>query len=107
MKDRLVAVRWEDVRLDQAESLTREEILGRRGMEFTTIGILLKDDGDCVAVANEVAETGTYRGVTYILRPLVREVIDLGVWPPKPRRPRRASKPVRDGITGVEEPTCP
>jgi hypothetical protein len=97
VKDRLVAVRWEDVRIDQADSLTREEIMGRRGMEFTTLGILLRDDDELVAVANEVAETGTFRGVTYILRPLVRSVTPLGEWPPRARRPKRADHPARDG----------
>jgi hypothetical protein len=94
MRDRLVAVVWRDPRVDQANTYTREEIAVRALPYFTTFGLLARDDEEVVAVAAEQGEDGAFRGVTYILRPLVKEIIPICGWPKRPRRKglRRAVK---------------
>jgi hypothetical protein len=94
MKDRLVAVVWRDPRVDQADTYTREEIAVRALPYFTTFGLLARDDEQVVAVAAEQGEDGAFRGVTYILRPLVKEIVPICLWPKKPRggRPREKKK---------------
>jgi hypothetical protein len=86
MRDRLVAVVWRDPRVDQANTYTREEIAVRTLPYFTTFGLLARDDEEVVAVAAEQGEDGAFRGVTYILRPLVKEIIPICGWPKSPRR---------------------
>ncbi len=96
MRDRLVAVVWRDPRVDQANTYTREEIAVRGLPYFTTFGLLARDDEEVVAVAAEQGEDGAFRGVTYILRPLVKEIIPICFWPKGPRgarRPRRKAEP--------------
>src|SRR5512133_1842532 len=88
MQDRLVAVVWRDPRVDQANTYTREEIAVRALPYFTTFGLLARDDQEVVAVAAEQGEDGAFRGVTYILRPLVKEIIPICSWPKAPRRGR-------------------
>jgi hypothetical protein len=88
MKDRLVAVVWRDPRVDQANTYTREEIAVRALPYFTTFGLLARDDAEVVAVAAEQGEDGAFRGVTYILRPLVKEIIPICAWPKTPRGSR-------------------
>jgi hypothetical protein len=104
MKDTLVAVLWDDVRVDQADMFTRDEILRARGVPFTTFGILVRDDHEMVSVASEVCENGSFRGITHILRPLVKHVTPLGTWPPKKRRERK--KKVAPSLT-VPTPAAP
>ena len=89
MRDRLVAVVWRDPRVDQANTYTREEIALRTLPYFTTFGLLARDDQEVVAVAAEQGEDGAFRGVTYILRPLVKEIIPICSWPKGPRRARQ------------------
>ncbi len=86
--DQLVAVRWRDPRVDQANAYTREEIQTRHVPSFTTIGLLVRDDADVVGLATEYGEDGTYRGVTYIMRSLVQEVTPITTWPKRQRRPK-------------------
>ncbi len=96
MRDRLVAVVWRDPRVDQANTYTRDEIAVRALPYFTTFGLLARDDEEVVAVAAEQGEDGSFRGVTYILRPLVKEIIPICAWPKGPRRvrgPRTAAAP--------------
>jgi hypothetical protein len=88
MRDRLVAVVWRDPRVDQANTYTREEIAVRGLPYFTTFGLLARDDEEVVAVAAEQGEDGAFRGVTYILRPLVKEIIPICEWPKRPRGAR-------------------
>lgn len=89
MRDRLVAVVWRDPRVDQANTYTREEIAVRTIPCFTTFGLLARDDEEVVAVAAEQGDDGSFRGVTYILRSLVKEIIPICSWPKRLRRSRR------------------
>src|SRR5512143_2728342 len=96
MRDRLVAVVWRDPRVDQANTYTREEIAVRALPFFTTFGLLARDDDEVVAVAAEQGEDGAFRGVTYILRPLVKEIIPICFWPKAFRGARRAREKTRE-----------
>ena len=110
MQDRLVAVVWRDPRVDQANTYTREEIAVRTLPYFTTFGLLARDDQDVVAVAAEQGEDGSFRGVTYILRPLVKEIIPICSWPksrrharrPRARRPSAAVAATTPGVSDVD-----
>ena len=106
MRDRLVAVVWRDPRVDQANTYTREEIAVRTLPYFTTFGLLARDDEEVVAVAAEQGEDGAFRGVTYILRPLVKEIIPICSWPKTPRhgshpRAKRAAVAVGAAVPGL------
>src|SRR5512143_940580 len=107
MRDRLVAVVWRDPRVDQANTYTREEIAVLALPFFTTFGLLARDDAEVVAVAAEQGEDGAFRGVTYILRPLVKEIIPICFWPKglrSARRPRvkaREEKAVAAAVPGL------
>ena len=91
-QDKLVAVLWSDVRCDQADMFTREELATRTGVAFTTYGLLVRDDADFVVVAAEICENGALRGVTTIHRALVRSVTLVCGWP---KRTRRKPPPVK------------
>jgi len=101
MRDRLVAVVWRDPRVDQANTYTREEIAVRTLPYFTTFGLLARDDEEVVAVAAEQGEDGAFRGVTYILRPLVKEIIPICSWP-KAARGRRHPRPRRAELAAAK-----
>jgi hypothetical protein len=88
----LVAVQWRDVRVDQGNTYTRDEIRARQPQVFTTFGILTRDDAEMVSVAAEVADDGSFRGVTHVLRPLVLHVTPLLRWPKRERKPRAPRK---------------
>jgi hypothetical protein len=89
MTEQIVAVRYRDIGCDQTEMYTAEELLHRKGVEFVIFGMLRVDTAEKVVVAQELCENGNYRGATTILRPLVLEVLPIGQWPLKKRRPRR------------------
>ena len=81
MADKLVAGVWDDAHVSQVDSFTRDEIADRAAVTFTTFGVLVRDDEKVVAVAAEICADATYRGVTYIPRGMVREIIKLTCWP--------------------------
>jgi hypothetical protein len=107
MKDTLVAVLWDDVRVDQADMFTRDEILRARGVPFTTFGILVRDDNEMVSVASEVCENGAFRGITHILRPLVKQVTPLGAWPPKKKPAKKKKEPAPAAVLTAPPPPVP
>lgn len=104
MKHTLVAVTWRDPRVDQANAYTREEILARHVPSFTTFGLLVREDAEVVAVAGELGEDGTYRAVTYILRPLILSITPLATWPKRTRTPKTRTEhgPTQDSGTGAD-----
>jgi hypothetical protein len=83
--DKLVAVVWKDPKVDATAAYTRDEILSRHVPHWTTIGVLVRDDAEVVAIANEVGEDGVWRGVTYVLRPLVLDIVPISRWPKRKR----------------------
>jgi hypothetical protein len=95
-KDPLVAVTWRDPRVDQVTTYTREEVRAATPMVFTTFGLLIRDDEEEVAVAGEICHDGSFRGVTHIMRALVKEIVVLGTWPKARRaRGRKGGAPAR------------
>ena len=78
----LVAVRWRDAHGSSLSEFAEHEI-PHRAYIWTTYGLLMRDDDEGISVASEVSE-GSYRGVTFVPRQMIIEVIDLGV-PHKPR----------------------
>ncbi len=110
MTEQIVAVRYRDIGCDQTEMYTAEELLHRKGVEFVIFGMLRVDTQEKVVVAQELCENGNYRGATTILRPLVLEVLPIGQWPQKKRRPRRtkpAAAPVATPATAPQLEPAP
>lgn len=83
----LVAVRWNDAHAMAIGEFTQEEVDATGAYQFTTYGLLARDDDAIVAVASEEGEDGKLRGVTFIPRGMVVEIVDLGA--PSRRRPRK------------------
>lgn len=73
---KLVEVEWQDAHADLVESSTREDLDDfHHPLVMRTVGWLLRDDQDGVTVANEHCSADqTYRGRTFIPRPLVNRV---------------------------------
>jgi hypothetical protein len=92
MTEQIVAVRYRDIGCDQTEMYTADELLHRKGVEFVIFGMLRVDTPEKVVIAQELCENGNYRGATTILRPLVVEVLPIGQWPLKRKRPKRPPK---------------
>ena len=87
----LVAVVWDDAHVAQVDSFTAEECRERAAVTMTTFGLLIRDDDRLVAVAAETCTDATYRGVTFIPRGMVREIIPITCWP---KRAKRIKRPV-------------
>jgi hypothetical protein len=104
MTEQIVAVRYRDIGCDQTEMYTAEELLHRKGVEFVIFGLLRVDTGEKVVIAQELCENGNYRGATTILRPLVVEVVPIGQWPQKKRRPRRTKAAAPAGAASAAAP---
>lgn len=72
----LWACRWKDAHYNSNE-FERHEIT-HRPILYVTTGILLKDDETGVAIATDVCETNTFRGINAIPRELVLETWRVG-----------------------------
>ena len=79
----IVAVRWMDAHGSATTAYAEHEI-PHGGIEITTYGLLLRDDAVGVSVAAEACADGTYRGVTFVSRPMVLDIVPIT----KPRRPK-------------------
>jgi hypothetical protein len=97
----LVCVEWLDAHGSTVGEHTIEEIQRDRHKPapILTFGLLLIDDEKGITVASEITGTEerdgatTYRGVGFIPRGMVREVIPLGV--PKKKKPSKTRTPSR------------
>lgn len=87
----LVAVLWDDAHAMATGEFTQEEVDATRAYQFTTYGLLARDDDEIVAVASEEGEDGKLRGITFIPRRMVVEMKELGV--PRSRGRRRSAAP--------------
>lgn len=85
MTDKLAAVRWRDAHVAQVDSFTKDEIKERQPVVYITFGLIVRHDESLVAIAAEVCEDGTYRGVTYVPTQMVTDITMLGVWPKRCR----------------------
>ena len=86
MTHKLVAVVWDDAHAIQSDTMTAEEIGASSACVMTTFGILAREDDRLVSVAAELHEDGSFRGVTFVPRSLVKEIVPLGSWPKKARK---------------------
>jgi hypothetical protein len=93
MIHKLVAVIWDDAHVAQAASMDDEEIRSMRPVTMTTYGLLVRDDDEMAGVAAELQDDGSFRGVTFVPRSLVREIVPLGRWPKRQRSPRTTARP--------------
>jgi hypothetical protein len=91
MTHKLVAVIWDDAHA-MAANLTTDEIGAASPCVMTTYGLLVRDDDRLVGVAAESQDDGSFRGVTFVPRSLVREIVPLGRWPKRQRK----AKPAHD-----------
>ena len=97
----LVAVRWRDAHGSSLAEFAEHEI-PHRAYIWTTYGLLMRDDDEGISIASEVSE-GSYRGVTFVPRQMIIEVIDLGV-PHKPRE--RKSRGARSAAASSSPPSA-
>lgn len=81
----LVAVDWLDAHANVMREQTIEEIATEELAQYTTYGILVRDDTTAVAVAGDVRGT-IYRGVTFIPRGMIARIVSR-------QRQKRRKKP--------------
>lgn len=68
----IIACKWLDAHANAKEELSQDEVDKMGSYQFTTWGVLARDDrgidriDPLVAIAAEVGEDGRYRGVTFI-----------------------------------------
>jgi len=86
----LVACLWNDAHAVAQGELTQEDIDLGGAYQFTTYGLLVREDEHIIAIAMEEAEDGRFRGVTYIPKGMVEKLTVLGA--PRPKRAPRVKK---------------
>jgi hypothetical protein len=96
----LVCVIWDDAHGRAAGEYTQGEILRdlHHPAAIHTFGLLVADDATGVTVVQELTnpldtDDDTYRGLGFVPRAMVKEVVNLGIpkRPPAPRKPRRTT----------------
>ena len=95
-----VEVVWNDAWVRADEPVTLADVAAsHKPMVIHTLGYLLREDEVGVSLANEFYdEDGTFRGRTFIYRPMLISV--------KPYRPpRKPRKPYRQPLSVPERPT--
>jgi len=92
----LVGVLWDDVRGDSTKVIDEDNLEAFHSpLHVITYGLLLVDDDKGVTVATEDCGNGEWRGPTFVLRELIREV---WIVSKKPTRRRLANKlPRKEG----------
>ena len=83
---RVVCVTWTDAH-GNAFAIYEAHELPHAPAIVKTYGVLLREDDAGVSLASEVFEGGNYRGVTFIPKGMIRELLDVG------RKPRQRKKP--------------
>ena len=90
----LVLCIWHDANVGGDDAVTLENVAAYHKPTIVhTLGWLLKDDADGVTIVNEFYDN-TYRGRTFVPRPMIVDVIyhKLSKFP-KPRRPAAPPPP--------------
>ena len=82
---RVVCVTWTDAH-GNAFAIYEAHELPHAPAIVKTYGVLLREDDAGVSLASEVFEGGNYRGVTFIPKGMIRELLDVG------RKPRQRKK---------------
>jgi hypothetical protein len=73
---RVVCVTWTDAH-GNAFSVYESHEIPHCAAAVRTYGVLLREDDTGVSIANEVFEAGSFRGVTFIPRGMIKEVADV------------------------------
>jgi hypothetical protein len=74
---RVVCVTWTDAH-GNAFAIYEQHELPHAPAIVKTYGVLLREDDAGVSLANEVFEGGNFRGVTFIPRGMIKEMVDVG-----------------------------
>ncbi len=87
----LAAVVWDDAKATAVEEYDLNEVRTQfhRPARYTTYGLLLVDDEKGVTLASEEGDDQNLRGLTFIPRAMVVEVVFLGRARVKKARPKR------------------
>jgi hypothetical protein len=87
----LVAVVWDDAKATAVVEYDLNEVRTQfhKAARYTSYGLLLVDDDKGVTLASEEGEDQNLRGLTFIPRQMVVEVVVLGRQRPKKARPKR------------------
>lgn len=92
-RHKAVAVRWLDAHArNQAVEYTENEVDNyHRAEEVITLGLIIKDDEAGISLYTEETGPSDIRGLSFIPRGMITEVIPLGRLSPT-RKPRHAKK---------------
>lgn len=83
----LWACEWEDAHYDSGEYTLHE--IEHRSVRYVTTGILIRNDDIGVMLANDICETGAYRGLNFVPKAMVVKTWRIGVLAQRIRKPRR------------------
>lgn len=104
-KKQFAIVIWEDPDSSSVEVITDENVGEfHKGAEMETAGWILRDDGEGISICSEryfEKSKGRYRGHTFILRPLIRDVIPVKL-PSRRKRGKVSSEHPETGKREVE-----
>ena len=84
----LVIVEWLDAWTNELGVTVEDVGASHKPMRVRTIGWLLKDDDIGVSLANEHFDDNSYRGRTFILRPMIVSVLPFALTKPRQRKGR-------------------
>ena len=89
----LVAVVWDDAKATAVVEYDLNEVRTQfhKAARYTTYGLLLVDDDKGITLASEEGDDKNLRGLTFIPRPMIVEVVSLARLRTRKARPKRAS----------------
>ena len=101
---RLAAVVWDDAKATAVEEYDLNEVRTQfhRPARYTTYGLLLVDDEKGVTLASEEGDDHNLRGLTFIPRAMVVEVVFLGR-----ARAKKKSRPKRQAEAAAQPGPSP
>jgi hypothetical protein len=94
----LVAITWEDAHGKATGDFSEEQIAQEfhQAALYTSYGLLIIDNEKGVTIAMEEADDGSFRGLTFIPRGMVKELVNLGRPKRKMKRKKRELVPTPD-----------
>jgi hypothetical protein len=104
----LVAVVWDDAKATAVVEYDLNEVRTQfhKAARYTTYGLLLVNDEKGITLASEEGDDQNLRGLTFIPRQLVIEVVDLARRPIRKVRPKRGAA-VPLATPGTVSPPAP
>jgi hypothetical protein len=99
----LVAVVWDDAKATAVVEYDLNEVRTQfhKAARFTTYGLMLVDDEKGITLASEEGDDRNLRGLTFIPRPMIIEVVVLA------RRRIRKTRPKRHAEAAPAVPEAP